>query len=170
MTKVLNPRTEEAMAKVSAGLPSKSAQIRALLSAGYNRADTARFVRVRYQFVRNVEMRAKEKEARKTRVEEPSKTPARLWAEVGPDGRIVIPAAFRPTLGIEGGGHVLMRLEDDEVRIVGRDTAITRVQEMVAKYVPEGVSLVDELLAERRREVEREEREAREARKERKRG
>ena len=38
--------------------------------------------------------------------------------------------------------------------------AIRQAQAMVQRYVPEGVSLVDELLEERRREVEREERQA----------
>jgi AbrB family looped-hinge helix DNA binding protein len=81
-----------------------------------------------------------------------------VWAKVGEGGRVVIPAAYRRALGVEEGDHVQLHLEGDEVRIVSRAGAIARAQELVAKYVPPGVSLVDELIAERRREAAREER------------
>ena len=161
MTKVLERQTRNDMTKIAKGLPSKAEKIRRLLRAGYPRADVARFLKIRFQHVRNVEIRAEEKEARQAMVETPAKPPAQIWTQVRSDGRVVIPAAYRHHLGIEKGGHVLLQYEDGEVRMVGRDTAIARVQAMVAKYVPEGVSLVDELLAERRREVEQEEREER---------
>ncbi|MBM3580816.1 MAG: AbrB/MazE/SpoVT family DNA-binding domain-containing protein [Alphaproteobacteria bacterium] len=80
------------------------------------------------------------------------------WAQIGPDGRVVIPAPFRQQLGLGDDARVLMLMEDGELRLVGRDAAIARAQALVAKYVPEGVSLVDELLADRRREAARENR------------
>lgn len=80
------------------------------------------------------------------------------WLNIGPGGRIVIPAPIRRALGIGEGDLVQLTIEGDEIRLVSKDVAIRRVQEMVAKYVPEGVSLVDELIEERRREAEREER------------
>ena len=46
-----------------------------------------------------------------------------------------------------------MRLEADELRVVEDETEVRRVREMIARHVPEGVSLVDELLRERRREA-----------------
>ena len=75
-------------------------------------------------------------------------------------GRVVVPAALRKALGLDVGDEVLMRLENNEVRFYTRAEAIRQAQAMVQRYVPEGVSLVDELLEERRREVEREERQA----------
>jgi bifunctional DNA-binding transcriptional regulator/antitoxin component of YhaV-PrlF toxin-antitoxin module len=69
---------------------------------------------------------------------------------------VVIPAAYRRTLGIEAGGQVLMLLQDGELRIVGRDAAVRLAQEIVAKYVPRGALLSDELIAERRAEAQRE--------------
>ena len=54
-----------------------------------------------------------------------------------------------------------MAVERDEVRLIGRDAAIRRVQSLVAKYVPAGTSLTDELLAERRVEAAREDGERR---------
>lgn len=79
------------------------------------------------------------------------------WAKIDSAGRLVLPAPYRKALGLNAGDDVLLSLEDDEVRIVSRDRAIRRAQELVAKYVPDDVSLVDELIAERRREVADEE-------------
>ena len=76
---------------------------------------------------------------------------------VGPGGRVAIPAAFREALGLEVGDAVSMRLEGEELRLVNFDTETLRIREMLARYVPEGVSVVDELLEERRREVAAEE-------------
>lgn len=81
-------------------------------------------------------------------------------ARIGAGGRLVIPAAYRQAMGVKEGDEVLMRLEDGEVRIYTRAQAIRRAQEIVRRHVPKGVSLVDELMRERRREVEREEAEA----------
>ena len=158
MTKQLSSETRVAMNRVATGLPSKSAKIRKLDSVGYERADIARFLEIRYQHVRNVLMAAEKNKQKMGDDQDADSSPGRVWAQVGADGRVVVPAPYRQILDIEGGGHVLLSLEDGEVRMIGRDTAIARVQALVAKYVPENVSLVDELLAERRREVEEERR------------
>lgn len=71
-------------------------------------------------------------------------------------GRLQIPAAFRRELGISDGDVVMMRVQDGELRLWTRDAAIRRAQEMYRKHAKPGVSLVDELIAERRAEAERE--------------
>lgn len=68
-------------------------------------------------------------------------------------GRIVIPAPYRKTLGIKEGDAVFIRLEGEELHIVSDETEVRRVREMIDRYAPEGVSLVDELIRERRREA-----------------
>jgi AbrB family looped-hinge helix DNA binding protein len=70
-------------------------------------------------------------------------------------GRIVIPSKYRKAMGLNPGDEVLLTLEDDELKIVSTRKAIARAQALVRKYVPEGVSLVDELIRERREEVSR---------------
>ena len=70
--------------------------------------------------------------------------------EVGEKGRLVIPAAMRDELGIKPGDSVELRIEDHELRISTRRARIRRAQERVRQFVPEGVSLADELIAERR--------------------
>lgn len=78
--------------------------------------------------------------------------------KIGPGGRVVIPADFRRAMEIEEGDVVTALLEDGELRLVGIKVAVRKAQAWVRKYVPEGVSLVDELIAERRREAEEEDR------------
>lgn len=68
-------------------------------------------------------------------------------------GRIVIPAEMRRRLGIEIGDDVSVAVDNGSLRIRTQKESIKRAQELVRKFVPEGVSLVDELIAERRREA-----------------
>jgi AbrB family looped-hinge helix DNA binding protein len=77
-------------------------------------------------------------------------------AQISENGRIVIPAAFRRAMGLKGGEVVTIRMDEEGLHIQSRTQAIKRAQAMVRKYVPKGVSLVDELIAERRREAGRE--------------
>ncbi len=81
-------------------------------------------------------------------------TEARL--RINENGRVVIPAAFRKALGINPGDEVILRLEDDELRISTLRSRLERARRHVRKYVKPGVSLVDELIAERREAAKRE--------------
>ena len=49
-------------------------------------------------------------------------------------------------------------MDNGEIHLLPVSAAVRRAQEMVRKFVPDGVSLVDELLDDRRREVARESR------------
>jgi AbrB family looped-hinge helix DNA binding protein len=75
---------------------------------------------------------------------------------VNANGRVVIPASYREALGIKAGDEVILRMEDDELRITTMKHRIERAQRLVRKYVKPGVSLVDELIAERREAAKRE--------------
>lgn len=70
--------------------------------------------------------------------------------QLNENGRLVIPASFRKALGIGPGDEVILRLEDGELRLTTLKLRIARAQRNVRKYVKAGVSLVDELIAERR--------------------
>jgi AbrB family looped-hinge helix DNA binding protein len=77
-------------------------------------------------------------------------------ARIGDGGRLVIPVRLRRELGLRPGDDVVLEVEDGELRVRSLRDAIARAQAMVRRYVPEGRSLADELIAERRREAERE--------------
>jgi AbrB family looped-hinge helix DNA binding protein len=75
---------------------------------------------------------------------------------MGSNGRIVIPANIRNQLGMPQGGSFVAHVENGEVRLEPIAHAIARVQALLDGYVPSGVSLADELSAERRDAAERE--------------
>ena len=57
---------------------------------------------------------------------------------------------------VDDTGTITARVVDGELRVLTPDAALARLQEMVCDAVPEGVSLADELIAERRAEARRE--------------
>jgi len=75
---------------------------------------------------------------------------------VNENGRVVIPASFRKALGINAGDEVVLRIEDDELRIMTIKSRVERAQRRVRSYVKPGRSLADELIAERREASKRE--------------
>ena len=141
-------------------LPTKSAKIRAMASDGVPRAEIARQLGIRYQHVRKVlvdeEARRSKAESHRKNVDAVPEYPSPTRIKLGPDGRVVIPAAFRDVLGLKEGDVLVASILDGELHLLSMPAAVRRVRAMVRKYVPEGVSLVDELLADRRREAEEE--------------
>jgi AbrB family looped-hinge helix DNA binding protein len=81
-------------------------------------------------------------------------TEARL--RVNENGRVVIPAPFRKALGIAVGDELVLRLQDDELRITTLERRIKQAQQHVRRYVKSGRSLSNELIAERREAAKRE--------------
>eukprot|EP01037_Dinobryon_pediforme_P017684 gene17684-17893_t len=68
-------------------------------------------------------------------------------------GRLIVPAAMRKEMGLEKGDAVVMELHGDELRVRPARSALKRLRESLRGTVAEGVSVVDELIAERRREA-----------------
>ena len=75
---------------------------------------------------------------------------------VNENGRVVIPASYRKALGINVGDEVLLRLENDELRIMSLKQRLDQARRRVRQYVKPGRSLADELIAERREAAKRE--------------
>lgn len=73
-----------------------------------------------------------------------------IRTRVSQNGRIVIPASFREAMGIDVGDEVVLRLQNDELRITTKQRRIQRAQERARRFLKPGTSLVDELIAERR--------------------
>ena len=73
--------------------------------------------------------------------------------KVAEGGRIVIPTKLRQALGIEIGENVTLSVKNNTLQITTQKEALRRIQALVRKHVPEGVSLVDELIKDRREEA-----------------
>jgi len=80
-------------------------------------------------------------------------------ARISSNGRIVIPAAIRQQLGVKPGDSILMDVEDSVLKLESYPSRIARIQRELAQYIAPGVSLADELVAERRAEARREQEE-----------
>ena len=161
---------------------SISDKIRALAEAGYARADIARLLGKRYQHVRNV----LEDDARKSRLGQgfAESRPDRDPGEAGPgmrdeatpfagpstedhvervrldtEGRLLLTQNLIEALGARPGEWVIATVrEDGTIALLSARAAMKQAQAIIRRFVPAGVSLVEELLAERRAEAERENR------------
>ncbi len=77
--------------------------------------------------------------------------------EIGADGRLLIPAEFREAMQSSPGETLSAWVHEGELHVVSRKVGIRKMQEMIQQHVPEGVSLVDELIKDRRAEAAKEE-------------
>jgi AbrB family looped-hinge helix DNA binding protein len=78
--------------------------------------------------------------------------------KVGDAGRIVIPAEMRAAMMVKPGDTVTAQVVDGELRIVSRPVVLARIRAEAAKFkaAHPGISVVDELIQERREEARKE--------------
>ncbi len=70
-------------------------------------------------------------------------------------GRLQLPSDVRRQLGLSDGDQVVMRVIDGELHIRPRRDVLKHIQAMLQPYAPTDGSVVDELIADRRAEAER---------------
>jgi AbrB family looped-hinge helix DNA binding protein len=158
------PSSPPQMVELTSRLPSKSAKIRALHDGGFSRSEIAKFLGIRYQFVRNVLVDAERKRQGSAahNVAVPSGQPARAMnpystkVQLESGGRVTLPGHIRNQLSLKEGDTLIACLDGDEIHLLTIPAAVRRAQAIVRQFVPEGVSLVEELLEERRQENEQE--------------
>ena len=91
--------------------------------------------------------------------ESPAAYPATYRVELGERGRVVIPAEVRQRLDLKEGERMVLVVQDDcSMKLTPWKTVVDNAVGILAHLAP-GVSLVDELIADRRAEAAREERE-----------
>jgi bifunctional DNA-binding transcriptional regulator/antitoxin component of YhaV-PrlF toxin-antitoxin module len=73
-----------------------------------------------------------------------------MGAKVQDGGRLVVPVELRRQLGLQTGTDVVMDVVDGSLRVRTMQQVIKEVQAVARRYVPEGISVVDEFIAERR--------------------
>lgn len=82
----------------------------------------------------------------------------RLRLTLGPGGRVVIPAALREAMEVNEGDAILAWVENGELHLLSPRVGARQAQTMLKSLLPQGTSLADELIADRRREAEAENR------------
>ena len=164
------PLTPDRMTEIIRPFTTVSDKIRALDAAGAPRAEIARFLGKRYQHVRNVLVEGPPKERYTVgRVEfaDVRETPAAAYGvdadssmlrlAIGQDGAVQLPASVLDALGLKPGGIAIADLQADRLTVLSVSESIRRVQQMVRELIPNRTNLVDELIADRRREAAAEE-------------
>jgi hypothetical protein len=147
---------------ITKGMRTKSEKIRALGSKGAETADIARYLGIRYQHARNVLVQSGLHTTRRDRnVDDTPGDSAHsgesgAWVEIDSVGRLQLPAHILRAAGIAGNEQVHVRVSGDAIEVLSQSAALERARQIVSEMVPPGVSLVDELIMERRREAERE--------------
>ena len=66
------------------------------------------------------------------------------------NGRVVIPASVRKSLGVGAGDEVILEKRDDGFRLTTQQQRIERAQRRAQTRLAAGASLAGELIAERR--------------------
>jgi len=81
-----------------------------------------------------------------------------ISVKVEQSGRILIPAGIRKRLRLKPGTEVLLNVDDTGLSVGTREQALIRIRRRLRKYIPEGSSVSQELLDDRRAEAARENR------------
>lgn len=167
----------ERMAEIVRPYTTVSDRIRALDAAGAPRAEIAKFLGKRYQHVRNVLEGDKQRggytlghadlsgvQEQGAPFERPADDSEFIQARgegayrlvVRADGSILLPKDILAAFNAEGGGVVMAKLDGDTFSLISAETAMQSLREIAKRYVKPGVSIVDELIADRRAEAARE--------------
>jgi AbrB family looped-hinge helix DNA binding protein len=80
-----------------------------------------------------------------------------IRTKLGKGGRVIIPATFRQNLHLEAGDDIILHMQENTIHITTPNQALYKLQAKVKNYANaagEHISLVDELIAMRRLEVD----------------
>lgn len=77
-----------------------------------------------------------------------------IVVNVAENGRMVLPAEVRRAIGLEGAGQLRIEVTENGAQITTRRQALLRARERIQAIVPATRSLSEELVVDRRREVE----------------
>lgn len=89
-------------------------------------------------------------------IAKPPMTKLTARSRIGAGGRIVIPHEMREALDVQEGDELLLEMDDNGLHLRSVRQSIHRAQQVVARYAKPGRSLTAELIAERRKDAERE--------------
>ena len=141
-----------------------SDRIRALDRAGHSRAEIARLLGKRYQHVRNVleadkaKAPAADPKNMPTRAVStlPGTLPTRFRFVVKSDGALVLSQEAQAALGVKPGSVIIGLMRGESMMLTEGGISSRRARDRCAPYIKPVVSVVDEFIADRRKEAERE--------------
>jgi antitoxin PrlF len=79
-----------------------------------------------------------------------------ITVKIEKNGKILLPVSVRRLLDIrEGESDLLLRVDEAKktITVETREQALARIRARLARYIPEGTMLSEELLADRRAEA-----------------
>lgn len=76
--------------------------------------------------------------------------------KISGSGRLNLPSELRRLLGLKGPGHLILTVQDGEVRITTMAQELERVRALARPYAPKDRLASEELIRERRAEAKRE--------------
>jgi bifunctional DNA-binding transcriptional regulator/antitoxin component of YhaV-PrlF toxin-antitoxin module len=79
--------------------------------------------------------------------------PKRLDLQLGPGGRVVIPAVFRQAMRVKEGERLMASVVDGELRLITPEMGIKLAQKIVRETIPADADLIADLFEMRRQEV-----------------
>jgi len=75
-----------------------------------------------------------------------------IFTRIDPQGRLVIPAEMRRSIGLECGEEVALAIEDGVLQVITLDKAIERAQAIAERHVKGKKGVVDDFILNRRRD------------------
>lgn len=140
-----------------------SDKIRKLDDAGYPRAEIARLLNKRYQHVRNVLEgdRLRQEGKRTTRSAGKPRPTTAPWSTgagtfrliVDSHGDLTVPRDLMDLIGARPGDALIASTHDQQIVLMTSRASLRQARDLVRSVVPDGISLVDDLIADRRQEV-----------------
>lgn len=144
------PLTRDEMDRLTAGMTSKAAKVRALNEAGVSTGDISRYLDIRYQHVYNVLLRAGAIE--KTTPPREAKAPILsgggdiIVGRVNETGAIELPAEIMERYGLAAGEPLYCRALDDGLAVLSRQAALEAITQAAREKMPEQAALLEALI------------------------
>lgn len=159
-TRNFTPEQRAAMDRLTSGLPTKSAKIRALDAAGHSRAEIAAYLRTSYQHVRGV-LGATQQDPVHVGESEPvyGDASGRIWGvvRVGPQGEIRLPPEVLSGLDARVGRSLAWSMDGRALKLMSAEDGLEFVVQLAVDFTTDEDLLSEQLLQERRAETAREE-------------
>ncbi len=73
--------------------------------------------------------------------------------KLGQGGRVLVPADMRKALGMKIGDELLIKVENQELKIFNLQHAVTEAQSLMAQYNPQKKCLSQAIIQDRRNET-----------------